>query len=70
MQMKLLGITNVDWRNRSTTDQILYIQQILGKNGSIMAQYISYLQISSKPMIQLRGKCCTIFLLSLEYAGN
>jgi hypothetical protein len=30
-------------RNRSTTYQIFYIRQILGKNGSIMARYISYL---------------------------
>jgi hypothetical protein len=30
-------------RNRSTTDQIFYIRQILEKSGSIMAQYISYL---------------------------
>jgi hypothetical protein len=30
-------------RNRSTTDQISYIHQILQKSGSIMAQYISYL---------------------------
>jgi hypothetical protein len=29
--------------NRSTSDQILYIHQILEKKGSIMAQYISYL---------------------------
>jgi hypothetical protein len=30
-------------RNRSTTDQSFYIRQILEKNGSIMARYISYL---------------------------
>jgi hypothetical protein len=29
-------------RNRSATDQIFYIRQILEKNGNIMAQYISY----------------------------
>jgi hypothetical protein len=29
-------------RNRTTTDQIFYIRQILEKNGSIMVQYISY----------------------------
>jgi sorting nexin-29 len=29
--------------NRSTTDQMFYIRQILEKMGSIMAQYISYL---------------------------
>jgi hypothetical protein len=30
------------WRNRSTTDQIFCIRQILEKNGSTMRQYISY----------------------------
>jgi hypothetical protein len=30
-------------RNRSMTDQIFYIRQILEKNGSIIARYISYL---------------------------
>jgi hypothetical protein len=30
-------------RNRSTPDEIFYIQQILEKSGSIMAQYVSYL---------------------------
>jgi hypothetical protein len=29
-------------RNRSTTDQIFCIRQILEKNGSTMSQYISY----------------------------
>jgi hypothetical protein len=57
-------------RNRSMTDQIFYVRQILEKSGSIIVQYISYLQISRKPMIQLGGKYYTIFSLSLEYAGN
>jgi hypothetical protein len=30
-------------RNRSTTDQIFYIRQILEKNGSVMVLYVSYL---------------------------
>jgi hypothetical protein len=30
-------------RNRSTTDQIFCIHQILEKSGSIMGQYICYL---------------------------
>jgi hypothetical protein len=30
-------------RNKSTTDQIFYIRQILEKCGSLMVQYISYL---------------------------
>jgi hypothetical protein len=36
MSMKLLGITSVGFIvNRSTIDQIFYIQQILEKSGSI-----------------------------------
>jgi hypothetical protein len=53
MQMKLLGITNVD---SSIRDQRLIKFSISGrywrKNGSIMALYISYLQISRKPTTQ------------------
>jgi hypothetical protein len=45
--------------NRSTTDQIFYIQQILEKNGSIMD--------SKKPMTQLRDKFFTISCLNLVY---
>jgi hypothetical protein len=40
------------------------------KSRSIMVQYISYLYISRKLMIQLGGKYYTIFSLSLEYSGN
>jgi hypothetical protein len=47
--------------NRSNTDQIFYIRQILEKNGSIMGWYISYLLTSRKPMTQLREKFFTIF---------
>jgi hypothetical protein len=32
-----------------------------------MGQYITYLQTSRKPMIQLGGKCCTTFSLDLVY---
>jgi hypothetical protein len=39
-------------RNRSTTDQIFYIRQILEKNGSVMARHVSYLWISRKPTTQ------------------
>jgi hypothetical protein len=46
--------------NRST-DQIFYIRQMLEKNGSILVQYISYLEISRKPTIQLGGKYYTVF---------
>jgi hypothetical protein len=81
MQVKLLGISSVNFDvtsqrlircsiNNSTTDQMLYIRQILEKTGNIMVQYMSYLQISRKPMIQLGRKYCKIFSLSLEYPGS
>jgi hypothetical protein len=66
MQMKLLGITNVDI---NVTDQQLIKLSISGRyrrnNGSIMVQCIS-----GKPTIQLGGKYYTIFSLNLEYPGN
>jgi hypothetical protein len=40
------------------------------KIGSIMAEYIIYLYISRKLMIQLGGKHYTTFSLSSEYTGN
>jgi hypothetical protein len=49
-------------RNRSSTDQIFYIRQILEKNGNIMGRCISYLLTSKKPMTQLRDKFCNILL--------
>jgi hypothetical protein len=57
-------------RNRSTTDQIFYIRQILEKMLEFMVEYISYLLISRKPTIQLGGKYYIIFSLSLEYPRN
>jgi hypothetical protein len=55
-------------RNRSTTDQIFYIRQIVEKkNGSIMGRCISYLLTSRKPMTQLREKFFTISCLNLVY---
>jgi hypothetical protein len=45
-------------RNRSTTDQIFYIWQILEKYGSIMGR---------KPMTQLREKFFTISCLNFVY---
>jgi hypothetical protein len=52
-------------RNRSSTDYILCFLRILQKNGSTVRQCISYFEASRKPMIQLRGKSCIIFSLSL-----
>jgi hypothetical protein len=57
-------------RNSSTTDQFSISVRYWRKSGSKMAQYISYLYISRKPMIQLGGKHYTRFSLSLEYPGN
>jgi hypothetical protein len=53
--------------NRSTTDQIFYIRQILEKNGSMMEWCISYLLTSRKPITQLREKFFTISCLNLVY---
>jgi hypothetical protein len=58
MQMKLLAVANVDF---NVIDQQHLIKSPVSarywrKNGNIMAQYISYLQISRKPMIELGGK--------------
>jgi hypothetical protein len=51
--MKLLGIINVGF---DVTDQLLIrFSAFVGtgrKNGIAMRQYISYLQISRKPIIQ------------------
>jgi hypothetical protein len=57
MQMKLLGITSVDF---DVIGQQL-IRSSLSvrywrKSGNKMVEYISYLLISRKPMIQLGGK--------------
>jgi hypothetical protein len=71
VQMKLLGITNVDF---DVIDQRMIKLSISDgyrrKNRSIMAQYIGCLQISRKPTIQLGGKYYTIFSMSLECPGN
>jgi hypothetical protein len=71
MQMKLLGITNVDLdvigqRPIRFSTSLRYWR----KSGSNMVKYISYLYISRKSMIQLERKYYTIFSLSLEYPGN
>jgi hypothetical protein len=47
--------------NRSTTNQIFCIHQLLDKNWSTMRQYIRYSYTSKKPIIQRGGKFCTIF---------
>jgi len=57
--------------NGSTTDHIFCIRQILHKkNGNTMKQRISYLQSSRNTMIQLGGRSCIIFLLSLGSPRN
>jgi hypothetical protein len=68
MYMKLLGIMSVGF---NVTDQLLirFFSFIIleKKNGSTMRQYSSYSKTSRKPMIQLGGKCSTIFSKSLGY---
>jgi hypothetical protein len=57
-------------RNRSTTDQIFYIHQILEKkweyNGTVHQLFMDF----KKAYDQLGGKYYTMFSLSLEYPGN
>ena len=48
-------------RNRSTTDHIFCIRQILFKKCESMQQCISCLQTERQRMIQLRGRNCVIF---------
>jgi hypothetical protein len=48
------------WENKSTIDRIPISGRYWRKNGSIKVQYISYLQISRKPIIQLGGNYYTI----------
>jgi len=56
MQMKLLGIVNVDF---NATDELLLIHsafvKYLRKNRNTMKQCISYLQTSRRLMIQYGG---------------
>jgi hypothetical protein len=71
MEMKSLGITNLDLH---ITDQRLMRFSISikywRKTRSTMVQYIGYLEISRKPLIQLGTKYYTVFSLSLEYPAN
>jgi hypothetical protein len=71
MQMKLLGIANVDLdiigqRMIRSSVYIAYWRE----SESMRVLYIIYLKISRKPMIQLGGKYYAIFPLSMEYPGN
>jgi hypothetical protein len=52
--------------NRSTTDQIFYIRQILEKKWEDN-RMVHQLLTSRKPMTQLREKFCTISYLNLVY---
>jgi hypothetical protein len=45
---------------------LLYPSNTGEKNGNIMIQYLRYLFISRKSLIQLGGKYYTIFLLNLQ----
>ena len=66
MQRKLLVMIKVDF---DPTGQLLTIYsafvKYLRKNGNTMKKCISSLQTSRKLMIQLGGRSCTIFSLSL-----
>jgi hypothetical protein len=66
MQRKLLGIISVGF---DVTGQLMIVYSAFvkysRKNDNTMRQCISYLEISRKRMIQLGGRSCIIFLLSL-----
>jgi hypothetical protein len=59
------------WHNRSTTDQIFSIQQILEKkweyNGTVHQLFIDFKKAYD---FQSGGKYYTVFSSSLEYPGN
>jgi len=57
-------------RNRSTTDHIFCIRQVLEKNGSTTQKFISSLSTSRKLMIQFGGRSYIGFSLSLVSLGN
>jgi hypothetical protein len=68
MQRKLLEIISVGF---DVTGQLLIIYfaivKYLRKTGNTVRWCISYLQISRKPMVQLDGRYCIIFLPSLVF---
>ena len=71
MRRKLSGIINVAF---DATGRLLIIYsafaKYLRKNGNTMKKFISYLQTSSKLMIQLGGRSYIRFSLSLVSLGN
>jgi hypothetical protein len=71
MQRKLLGIISVDLD--ATGQQLIKYSafvKYLRKNRSTTKQYISSLQTSSKPIIQLGEWYCLIFSVSLVSSCN
>jgi hypothetical protein len=68
---EIIGVTNVDV-DEIAQRPIRYFKTVSywRKPVNIMVQYVNYLQISRKPMIQLGDKYYTTFSLSLEYPGN
>jgi hypothetical protein len=65
---EIIGVHQYGFRcNRSATDQIFYIQQILEKKWECNGMVHSYFLTSRKPMTQLREKFFTISCLNLVY---
>ena len=54
-------------RNRSTTDHIFSVCQILEKKWEYNEASLSYLYTSRKPMLQIQGRSCKIFWLTLVH---
>jgi hypothetical protein len=68
MNKNLLGIISVDL---DAIDQLLITYFALvryrRRSGSVMGQYMSYLQILRRHIVQLVEKYCTMFTMKLVY---
>ena len=65
---EIIGVNQRGFRrNRSTIEHKFCICQMLQKNGNNLKQCINYLQTSRKLVVQLGGRSCTIFSLSLGF---
>lgn len=67
------GNQNGFLHNLSTTDKVFCIRQVAQKNGIILGQYVSRLQVSIKLLIKLGEVLCNIlveFDIAVKLAGK